>query len=183
MENNGELQPFWKLISLFANLHMTRNITVKFLEVWNKFNNFCTMVTMATSAILNVISTPKASTPRYQNNAVGWRPLLVCNGNSSYVTPTPVGWRIAILHFFFIIILPHIFVRSISRRCLNQTLWNVVGISYGLIFIPPQIFCGLLCYGSVIISLKTKWFSDLISGLMVSMVPCRYIIGHVKLCF
>ena len=30
----------------------------------------------------------------------------------------------------FIIILPHIFVRSISQRCLDQTLWNLVGISY-----------------------------------------------------
>ena len=52
-----------------------------------------------------------------------------------YVTPNAVGWRIAILHFFFtiiIIILPHIFVRSISRRCLNQTLWNLVGISYAM---------------------------------------------------
>jgi hypothetical protein len=40
--------------------------------------------------------------------------------------------------FFFtiiiiiIIILPHIFVRSISRRCLDQTLWNLVGISYAM---------------------------------------------------
>jgi hypothetical protein len=31
-----------------------------------------------------------------------------------------------------IIILPHIFVRSISRRCLDQTLWNLVGISYAM---------------------------------------------------
>jgi hypothetical protein len=44
-----------------------------------------------------------------------------------------VGWRIAILRFFFtIIILPHIFVCSISRRCLDQTLWNLVGISYAM---------------------------------------------------
>jgi hypothetical protein len=55
-----------------------------------------------------------------------------------YVTPNAVGWRIAILHFFFtiiiilIIILPHIFVCSISRRCLDQTLWNLVGISYAM---------------------------------------------------
>ena len=75
--------------------------------------------------------------PRYQNNEVGWRPLLLCNGNSSYVTPNAVGWRIAILRFFFIIIiiiiiLPHIFVHSISRRCLDQTLWNLVGISYAM---------------------------------------------------
>jgi hypothetical protein len=51
-----------------------------------------------------------------------------------YVTPAAVGWCIAILRFFFtiIIILPHIFVRSISRRCLDQTLWNLVGISYAM---------------------------------------------------
>jgi hypothetical protein len=52
-----------------------------------------------------------------------------------YITPTAIGWCIAILRFFFtiiliILILPHIFVRSISRRCLDQTLWNIVGISY-----------------------------------------------------
>jgi hypothetical protein len=71
---------------------------------------------------------------RYQNNGVGWCPLLLCNGNSSYITPTVVGWCIAILRFFFtiILILPHNFVRSISRRCLDQTLWNLVGISYAM---------------------------------------------------
>jgi hypothetical protein len=49
-----------------------------------------------------------------------------------YITTTAVGWCIAILRFFFtiIIILPHIFIRSISRRCLDQSLWNLVGISY-----------------------------------------------------
>jgi hypothetical protein len=31
-----------------------------------------------------------------------------------------------------IIILPHISVRSISRRCLDQALWNLVGISYAM---------------------------------------------------
>jgi hypothetical protein len=41
---------------------VTRNITVKFLEVWNKFKKNCTLVTMATSTILNFINTPKAST-------------------------------------------------------------------------------------------------------------------------
>jgi hypothetical protein len=49
--------------------------------------------------------------------------------------PNAVRWCIAILRFFFtiiIIILPHIFVRSISRRCLDQTLWNLVGISYAM---------------------------------------------------
>ena len=53
-----------------------------------------------------------------------------------YITPTVVGWCIVILRFFFsiliILILPHIFVRSISRRCLDQILWNLVGISYAM---------------------------------------------------
>ena len=51
-----------------------------------------------------------------------------------YITPTVVGWCIAILRFFFtiILILPLIFVRSISRRCLDKTLWNLVGISYAM---------------------------------------------------
>ena len=54
-----------------------------------------------------------------------------------YITPTAVGWCIAILRFFFtniiiLIILPHIFVRSISHRCHDQTLWNLVGISYAM---------------------------------------------------
>jgi hypothetical protein len=53
-----------------------------------------------------------------------------------YITPTVVGWCIAILRFFFtiilILILPHIFVRSISRRCLDQTLWNLIGIAYAM---------------------------------------------------
>ena len=51
----------------------------------------------------------------------------------NYVTPNFIGWRVDILCFFFtIIILPHIFVRSISRRCLDQTLWNLVEISYAM---------------------------------------------------
>ena len=49
------------------------------------------------------------------SHGVGWCPLLLCNGN-----------------LVLIIIFPHIFVRSISRRCLDQTLWNLVGISYAM---------------------------------------------------
>jgi hypothetical protein len=40
-----------------------------------------------------------------------------------------------LLFYFFtiiIVLLPHIFVRSISRRCLDQTLWNLVGISHAM---------------------------------------------------
>jgi hypothetical protein len=41
------------------------------------------------------------------SHGVGWCPLLLCNGNSSYyyITPTAVGWCIAILRFFFTIII------------------------------------------------------------------------------
>ena len=49
-------------VNNIANLHVTRNITVKFLEVCNKFNNFCTLVTITTSTFLNFIIMPKAST-------------------------------------------------------------------------------------------------------------------------
>jgi hypothetical protein len=74
------------------------------------------------------------------NMGVVWE-LLYLHPNTIkpnyYITPTVVGWCIAILRFFFtlifiILILPHIFVHSISRRCLDQTLWNLVGISYGM---------------------------------------------------
>ena len=80
----------------------------------------------------------------------------VCSVSYYYITPTAVGWCIAILHFFFTIILilililitsPRLlsgdvllfyvsfllflllFFHSISLRCLDQTLWNLVGIS------------------------------------------------------
>jgi hypothetical protein len=43
-----------------------------------------------------------------------------------------VRYCFAMAILVILIILPHIFVRSISRRCLDQTLWNLVGISYSL---------------------------------------------------
>jgi hypothetical protein len=39
---------------------VTGNITAKICEVWSEFNIVCTLVTMATAAILNFINTPKA---------------------------------------------------------------------------------------------------------------------------
>jgi hypothetical protein len=57
--------------------------------------------------------------PRYQYNRVGWCPLLLCNGNSSYYS---------YYSSFFCIN----FVQHVSRRCLDQTLWNLVGISYAM---------------------------------------------------
>ena len=73
-----------------------------------------------------------------------WLPNVVCETYYFcsvsyyyyYINPTAVGWCIAILRFFFpiliILILPHNFVRHFSRRFLDQTLWNLVGISYAM---------------------------------------------------
>jgi hypothetical protein len=49
-------------------------------------------------------------------------------------SPWLLSGCIAILRFFFtiILILPHIFVRLISQRCLDKTLWNFVEISYAM---------------------------------------------------
>jgi hypothetical protein len=49
--------------------------------------------------------------------------------------PKIMGWGdvrycFAMAILVLIIIFPHIIVRSISRRYLDQTLWNLVGISY-----------------------------------------------------
>jgi hypothetical protein len=41
---------------------VTGNITAKLCEVWSEFNIFCTLVTMATAAILNFFNPPKAAT-------------------------------------------------------------------------------------------------------------------------
>jgi hypothetical protein len=86
-----------------------------------------------------------------------------------YVTPNAVGWRIAILRFFFtiIIILPHIFVRSISRRCLEQTLWNLVGISYAMCSCAVKVWFfqnGCRCHGSDQNAKKLKSTKMIIAG-------------------
>jgi hypothetical protein len=44
------------------DVDVTGNITVKICEVWSEFNIFCTLVTMATAAILNFFDPPKAAT-------------------------------------------------------------------------------------------------------------------------
>jgi hypothetical protein len=48
------------LISL--DVDVTGNITAKLCEVWSEFNIFCTLLTMATTAILNFFQPPKAAT-------------------------------------------------------------------------------------------------------------------------
>jgi hypothetical protein len=39
----------------------TGNITAKICEVWSELNIFCTLVTMATAAILNFFKPPKVA--------------------------------------------------------------------------------------------------------------------------
>jgi hypothetical protein len=41
---------------------VTGNITAKLSEVWSEFKQICTLVTMATAAILNVFNPTKAAT-------------------------------------------------------------------------------------------------------------------------
>ena len=41
------------------DVDVTGNITAKLCEVWSEFNIFCTLVTMATAAILKKNSTPQ----------------------------------------------------------------------------------------------------------------------------
>jgi hypothetical protein len=42
------------------DVDVTGNITAKICEVWSEFNIFCTLVTMATAAILNLFNPPKS---------------------------------------------------------------------------------------------------------------------------
>jgi hypothetical protein len=44
------------------DVDVTGNITAKLCEVWSEFNIFCTLVTMATAAILNLFNPPKSAT-------------------------------------------------------------------------------------------------------------------------
>ena len=41
------------------DVDVTGNITAKLCEVWNELNIFCTLVTMATAAILNLFNPPQ----------------------------------------------------------------------------------------------------------------------------
>ena len=41
------------------DVDMAGNITAKLCEVWSEFNIFCTLVTMATAAILNFFTPPQ----------------------------------------------------------------------------------------------------------------------------
>jgi hypothetical protein len=44
------------------DVDVTGNITAKLCEVGSEFNIFCTLVTMATAVILNLLNSPTAAT-------------------------------------------------------------------------------------------------------------------------
>jgi hypothetical protein len=44
------------------DVDVTGNITAKICEVWSEFNIACTLITIATAAILNFFQPPKAAT-------------------------------------------------------------------------------------------------------------------------
>jgi hypothetical protein len=49
---------FWAYL-IPLDVDVTGNITAKLCEVWSEFNIFCTLVTMATTAILNFFNPQK----------------------------------------------------------------------------------------------------------------------------
>ena len=121
-------------IKIFVNKILQADI---WWQIKNDISHLCVSGDLNKMQYLNggVIKSPKRCLETY----------CFCSVSYYYITPTVVGWCIAILRFFFtiiiiiiililliIIIIPHIFVRSISRRCLDQTLWNLVGIPYAM---------------------------------------------------
>ena len=54
--------PIFMAYLVLLDVDVTGNITAKICEIWIQINMLCILVTMATSAILNLINTPKAST-------------------------------------------------------------------------------------------------------------------------
>jgi hypothetical protein len=140
-------QPFWKNQPYAAQLHMAYDIPTRFHKVWSRYLREIEQILWAVLFIVtyniyifNFLNFLMLLCPP---NFV-WETYCVCSVSYYYyVTLTVVGWCIAILRFLFtiiiiliilllIIILPHIFVCSISRRYLDQTLWNLVGISYAM---------------------------------------------------
>ena len=82
------------------DVDVTRNITVKLCEVWSEFNTFCTLVTMAMAAILNLFNPQKLPHLRWifllsfmkfdeRNPKIILNPPLFCfHGNCGKVCPT-----------------------------------------------------------------------------------------------
>ena len=54
--------PFFLAYLVALDVDVAGNITAKLCEVWSEFNIFCTLVTMATAAILNLFNPPTAAT-------------------------------------------------------------------------------------------------------------------------
>jgi phage shock protein PspC (stress-responsive transcriptional regulator) len=136
------------------------------------------------------------------SHGVGWCPLLLCNGNSSYyyITPTAVRWCIVILHFFFTIII------ITSPRLLSGDVLLFYYYSY---YITPTVvrWCIVILrfFFTIIIIIILITSPRLLSGDVLLfyyyyysthfcpldfsempwsnfMKPCRNIICHVKLC-
>jgi hypothetical protein len=55
---------FWAYL-IPLDVDVTGNITAKLCEVWSEFNIFCTLVTMATTAILNFFNPPPTAATHY----------------------------------------------------------------------------------------------------------------------
>jgi hypothetical protein len=51
--------PIFLAYLVLLDVDVTGNITAKLCEVWSEFNIFCTLVTMATAAILNFFNPQK----------------------------------------------------------------------------------------------------------------------------
>ena len=87
----------------------------------------------------NVLNWFPISTNFYRSPFSKWPPqfrknstLFDYNHNLLLLLHYPDCCRVMYCYSIIIIILPHIFVRSISPRCLDQTLWNLVRISYAM---------------------------------------------------
>jgi hypothetical protein len=52
--------PIFLVYLVPLDVDVTGNITAKICEVWSELNIFCTLVTMATAAILNFFKPPKS---------------------------------------------------------------------------------------------------------------------------
>jgi hypothetical protein len=53
------------------DVDVTGNITAKLCEIWTEFNIFCTLVTMATAAILNLFNPKKLCRSCHRNKKGG----------------------------------------------------------------------------------------------------------------
>ena len=51
--------PIFLVYLVPLDVDVTGNNTAKICEVWSEFNIFCTLVTMATAAILNLFNPPQ----------------------------------------------------------------------------------------------------------------------------